>query len=197
MLLRVRLFALLVLTGCSWLGFGASEPTDDGEVARLTAEVQALRAELRALREEVDVAADVVAQTPQPASERAPAQRADFARLEEVVDENADLADAVDVDLEAVEQRVLDLESQVAVMEAKAESLEGIVNNHADVLDELSADLSIMEDETASLRPLNDLLYFDDGKIFVDGVDMVFRPGQTADGKPKSTGPVMVRPPIE
>ncbi len=194
---RLAAFAglLVALSGCS-LFSGSPEPEPD-RVARLEAQVAALSAELRALREELDVAADVVAQTPDPSSERAPAQRADFALLEDVVVGNADLADAVDVDLEAVENEVDALQAKLAVVEAKLASVEGVVNNHADVLDGMNADLADLENETDSLRPLNDFLYFDDGKIFVDGVDMVFRPGQTADGKVKSTGPVLVRPPIE
>jgi len=186
---------LVASTGCS-LFSSPAEPEPD-KVARLEAQVAALTRELRSLRSELDVAADVVAQTPPPASDRAPAKRADFARLEEVVDENADLADAVDVDLEMLEEEVDALQARVAVMEAKLASVEGVVNNHADVLDVLNADLGDLEAETASLRPLNDVMFFEDGKIFIDGVDMVFRPAKTDDGALRSTGPVMVRPPIE
>jgi sigma54-dependent transcription regulator len=182
---------LALSAGCSWFS-GDAAPDDEDALKK---EVAALRAELNALQEEVDVAHDVVAQTPSPA--RSAAQRADFDRLEGAVDDMAELADAVDLDLELVQEQVNDLQGRLAVAEAKVASLEGIINQHADVIDGLSVDMTALREETASLRPLNDLLYFDDGKIFVDGVDMVFRPGKNEDGSLKSTGPVMVRPPIE
>jgi len=191
---HASIVVLLVLSsGCSFFGFGS----DTEEVAPddLKAEVAALRAELTTLREEVDVAHDVVAQTPSPA--RSSAQRADFDRLEGAVDDMAELADLVDVDLEQVQSELEEVLGRLAIAEAKVESLEGIINNHADMLDGLSADVDTMRDETESLRPLNDLIYLDDGKIFVDGVDMVFRPAKNADGSLRSTGPVAVRPPIE
>ncbi len=185
--------SLVLSTGCSYFGFGSE--LEEAEPDGLKAEVAALRAELTALREEVDVAHDVVALAPSAA--RSSARRADFDRLEGAVDDMAEFADLVDVDLDQVQAEVDDLRGRLVVAEAKVESLEGIINNHADMLDGLSAEVDVVRDETESLRPLNDLIYFDDGKIFVDGVDMVFRPAKNADGSLRSTGPVAVRPPIE
>ena len=102
-----------------------------------------------------------------------------------------------DLDLELVENQVLELQGRMAVVDAKVGSIEGILNNHADVIDRLAGDLALLEDETAALRPLNRLLYLEDGKIFVEGADLVFKPARNADGTLRSTGPVMVRPPIE
>ena len=178
--------------GCSWMG--ATEPKSSEEVAALKAEVVALRRELRTLREEVDVAHDVVADPPAP---RRPAKRADFARLEGAVVEAAELVDAVDLDLEVVEGQLQDLQAKLSVTEAKVGSIESILNNHADGLDDLSAELGGLASDVTALRPLGTVLYVADGKVFVDGVDLVFKPGKNADGTPRSTGPVLVRPPIE
>lgn len=179
----------LAAPGCSWFGSETTPSEPDGDAAQLRAEVAALRAELRELREEVDVAHDVVVATPAP---REAAQRADFNRLEGAVDQMAELADAVDLDLDLVEGQVLELQGRLTVTEAKVGSIEGILNNHADVLDALSSGLGALEEETTSLRPLNDVVSLEGGRVVLDGADLEFRPGTHPDGSPRTTGPVVM-----
>lgn len=187
----IAVLGLGLSVACGWgettPSSSSAEPTD---VAALRAEIGMLRAELAALREESELVSDVVVEGEAQAP-RGAAQRADLSDLKGELKQTADHAAAVDADLVALETEMNVVLQNLGVMQQQIDSLEGIVNNHADVLDVVAADVDALDAETASVRQINGVISFEDGRVVISGADLLFEPGENEDGSMRPTGPIV------
>jgi hypothetical protein len=180
--------AFVLAAGCGW---GPADPALHDELAELRSELTQVRAELAELRGDADLQAEAIVDAlPDPsAPPLGPAERTAIRRRTRA------LADDVDADLGDVQDQLDGHADELEQLHLEVQAISDVVNAHATELDRHADALSDLETQTVGLRTLEGVMSFEDGRVVIQGADVLLKPEPNSDGSPGRMGQILNRTP--